>query len=376
MHPPAGTISRFTVEDYQIPGTSLKIDKNIPIFISISAIQRDEKFFPRPEQFDPDRFLQKDQWNHFTYMPFGEGPRLCIGLKFTMDESYVFFRNFVQEIMKKREEAIDKGEGSGYGDFIHQLVLLKKRGIKREEIKNDDEDEENEFLKSDANETDVSWANVDLDDLAAQAMLFFSAGFETTSSLLSFAMFELSSSKNGKQIQRRVAEEVDKVIKEDGGMITYDGLKRMHLLDRVLNETLRLHPPAGTISRFTVEDYQIPGTSLKIDKNIPIFISISAIQRDEKFFPRPEQFDPDRFLQKDQWNHFTYMPFGEGPRLCIGQRFAMMQARLGLAALISKFEFDLCTKKTPVPLKYNKKAFILAPQSGVWLKTKLRRKKK
>ncbi|KAG8228708.1 hypothetical protein J437_LFUL009389 [Ladona fulva] len=82
---------------------------------------------------------------------------------------------------------------------------------------------------------EVSWANISVDDLAAQAMLFFGAGFETTASLLSFALYELSKPGNGKEIQGRVREEVDRVMKEDGGKITYEGLKRMQLLDRVLN---------------------------------------------------------------------------------------------------------------------------------------------
>ncbi|KAG8228709.1 hypothetical protein J437_LFUL009390 [Ladona fulva] len=218
----------------------------------------------------------------------------------------------------------------------------------------------------------VSWANVGVDDLTAQAMLFFGAGFETTASLLSSTLYELSKPGNGKEIQGRVREEVDRVMKEDGGKITYEGLKRMHLLDRVLNETLRIHPPVGLLSRIADENYTIPGTDLKIEKNTMIFISTYSMQHDEKFFSEPLKFDPDRFLHRNEWNHFSFLPFGDGPRLCIGERFAMMQVRLGLAALLSKFDFDLCVEKTPSPLKYSKSAFILASETGIWVKVKCR----
>ncbi|KAG8228707.1 hypothetical protein J437_LFUL009388 [Ladona fulva] len=165
----------------------------------------------------------------------------------------------------------------------------------------------------------VSWANVDLDDLAAQAMLFFAAGLETTSSLSSFVLFELSKSEEGKEIQRNLQEEVDSVMQEDGGKITYAGLKRMQLLERVVNETLRIHPPAGVLSRIAVENYKIPETDLTLEKNTMVFIPTQAMQNDEKFFPEPKKFNPDRFLNKENYNHFAYLPFGDGPRLCIGK---------------------------------------------------------
>ncbi|KAG8228711.1 hypothetical protein J437_LFUL009393 [Ladona fulva] len=295
-----------------------------------------------------------------------------LNLRLSVDEASVFFRNFVEEAVKRREEAIDKGEGNGFGDFLHHLVLLKKTGIKVNEIKEEDDEDKNEFIKGDKEVSEVSWANISVDDLAAQAMLFFGAGFETTAALLSSTLYELSKPGNGKEIQGRVREEVDRVMKEDGGKITYEGLKRMQLLDRVLNETLRIHPPAGALSRIAVENYTIPGTDLKIEKNTMIFISTYSMQHDEKFFSEPSKFDPDRFLHRNEWNHFSFLPFGDGPRLCIGERFAMLQVRQSLASLLSKFEFDLCVEKTPVPLKYAKVSFILASETGIWVKAKLR----
>ncbi|XP_071443295.1 cytochrome P450 6k1-like [Hetaerina americana] len=306
------------------------------------------------------------------------------GMKFTDDLTSSFFRNFVQDLVEKKEKAIEESEKTGgaiktFGDFIHHLVLMKKRGFHfKDEV--DEEDDQSEVVNREQKKLKVepSWANIDNEDLTAQVLLFFSAGFETTSSLLSFALYELSASESGRAIQEKLREEVDRVMEEDGGKITYEGLKRMDLLDRVLKETLRIHPPAGILTRNAVEPYKIPGTNLVIEKGMQLFISMHSIQLDEKYFPNPMHFDPDRFLPENKENikQFSYLPFGDGPRVCIGERFAQMQVKLGLASVITQFEFEVCREKTDVPIRYKKTAFVLTSEQGIWLKVRHRRGKK
>lgn len=115
----------------------------------------------------------------------------------------------------------------------------------------------------------------------------------------------------------------------------------------------------------------MPGTKHVIQKGVGIWVPIYAIQRDPEFYPDPERFDPDRFLPEEveQRNPITYMPFGDGPRQCIGIRFAMMKARVALVTLLMNFEFSVC-EKTLEPLHISKKTFLYSPEDGVWLKVK------
>lgn len=99
-----------------------------------------------------------------------------------------------------------------------------------------------------------------------------------------------------------------------------------------------------------------------------MFVPVYAIQHDPEYYPNPELFDPDRFTADEVQNRnsSTYMPFGDGPRNCIGIRFGMMQARIGLVTLLSNYEFSICDQST-IPLKIAKKEFVLTAEGGVYL---------
>jgi cytochrome P450 family 6 len=86
-------------------------------------------------------------------------------------------------------------------------------------------------------------------------------------------------------------------------------------------ETLRKYPPVPLLTRECTKRYTIPGTSVTIDKGMPVVIPVLGIHKDPKYYPNPEKFYPDRFTveAKSKRNHFTYLPFGEGPRICIGK---------------------------------------------------------
>ena len=100
-----------------------------------------------------------------------------------------------------------------------------------------------------------------------------------------------------------------------------------------------------------------------------IFIPAHAIQHDPDYYPNPELFDPDRFSHEEvkKRNPYTFLSFGEGVRMCIGMRFGMIQAKIGLASLLANFKFDTCSKSI-VPMQFLKHTFILTPSEGVYLK--------
>lgn len=137
----------------------------------------------------------------------------------------------------------------------------------------------------------------------------------------------------------------------------------------ILPETLRLYPSVPVLERRAFQDYKIPGHDVVIPKGMKINIPAYAIQRDERFYPDPDVFNPDRFHQKEVAKRHicTFIPFGEGPRICIGLRFGMMQSRVGLATILSKFRISICSE-TANPLEYSSKTSVLIPKEGLWLR--------
>lgn len=126
----------------------------------------------------------------------------------------------------------------------------------------------------------------------------------------------------------------------------------------------------ANLVRVVADDYRVPETNKILEKGTAVNIPIYALHNDPEYFPNPEKFDPDRFLPEEMAKRHpcVFMPFGEGPRNCIGLRFGMLQARIGLAIMIKNFEFSPCDKMM-YPITLKKTATILAPKNdSLWLK--------
>nr|QYA71986.1 cytochrome P450 [Anoplophora glabripennis] len=204
-----------------------------------------------------------------------------------------------------------------------------------------------------------------MDEMIAQSFVFFIAGFETSSTTMTFALFELATHPD---IQDRLRDEINEVLAKHEGKVTYDSLSEMKYLGQVIDETLRVHSPARILQRICVSDYKVPGEDFVIEKGTHLTISIRGIHYDEEYWKNPKEFDPERFSdeKRKNMNQFTHLPFGEGPRVCIGERFGLMQVRVGLTCLLRKFRVKL-DKKTTLPLKMSAKALVSSAEGGIWL---------
>ncbi|XP_046472545.1 cytochrome P450 6A1-like isoform X2 [Neodiprion pinetum] len=133
-------------------------------------------------------------------------------------------------------------------------------------------------------------------------------------------------------------------------------------------ETLRLRPPVVFHMRKAVTDYTFRGTNVTIPKGQKVWIPVWDIHQNPEYYPKPEVFDPERFTDdmRQARHPMTYLPFGDGPRNCIGARFAVYQTKLGLIKVLSNFKVDVCDK-THIPYKPDPKSFLLAPIGGVYL---------
>lgn len=119
----------------------------------------------------------------------------------------------------------------------------------------------------------------------------------------------------------------------------------------------------------TQENYPVPNTKYVIEKGTMVMIPIDAIHYDENIYPEPHKFDPDRFTEENiKARHpMAWLPFGDGPRNCLGLRFGKMQAKIGLIALLRQFKFSVCPQ-TETPVTLNPKPLILSPLNGIHLK--------
>ncbi|XP_065205804.1 uncharacterized protein LOC135835465 [Planococcus citri] len=201
--------------------------------------------------------------------------------------------------------------------------------------------------------------------MTAQSFFFFVAGFGTSNLVLSGTLFELALLTD---IQKKLKDEIDEYLQKYDDKITYEMVKSMPYLNQVVSEALRKFPVFGGLSRICVRDYQIPNTEVVIEKGTEVYIPIAGLQSDPQYFPNPEQFDPDRFKDfNSSPGRNAYLPFGDGPRSCIGSRFGQMTVKLALVYLLRDFNFEPCSM-TQIPLEYKPFRVATSLNHGIFLK--------
>lgn len=142
------------------------------------------------------------------------------------------------------------------------------------------------------------------------SVVFFLAGFETSSTALSYALYELSLNQ---ELQDKTRVEIEKVLAEHDGKITYEAIMNMEWCGQVISESLRKYTPGNVLLRTCTKEYHVPGTNYIIDKGSNLMLPMSAIHNDPEYFPNPEKFDPERFSPEasKERNPFAFLPFGK-----------------------------------------------------------------
>nr|UXV25388.1 cytochrome P450 P450 6B7-like protein [Mythimna separata] len=253
-----------------------------------------------------------------------------------------FFKFLVDDIIAQRN-----GKPSGRHDFMDLILELRELG----EVNNA------KFGNS------AATVEITDDVIAAQAFVFYVAGYETSATTMAYLMYQLALNQD---VQDKLRAEVDAVIEAHNGEVTYETMKDMKYLNKVFDETLRMYSIVEPLQRRAIKDYKVPGTDLVIEKNTTVLISPRGIQYDEKYYPKPEVFNPDRFDADEVGKRHpcAYLPFGLGPRNCIGMRFARLQSQLCIAMMLSKFIVEP-SKNTDRNLKVAPDRFIIGPDGGI-----------
>uniref|UniRef100_A0A1Y1K1H1 Cytochrome P450 n=1 Tax=Photinus pyralis TaxID=7054 RepID=A0A1Y1K1H1_PHOPY len=195
-----------------------------------------------------------------------------------------------------------------------------------------------------------------LENIAANWWIFFVVGYRTVSSLISFCLYELAMNQS---YQMRVVEECKE--------INSNAIGQMRFLDQCLKETLRKYPASTILRRECTKEYRVPGTSLTINKGDYVYISTLGIHNDPILYPDPEKFLPERFAEGRSRHPCAYIPFGAGPRSCLGQRFAIMEAKIVVAKILKHFRISVNDRTDSEPLPMDPKAFVLQSANGIWI---------
>ncbi|PPD96433.1 hypothetical protein GOBAR_DD06553 [Gossypium barbadense] len=185
---------------------------------------------------------------------------------------------------------------------------------------------------------------INLELIMDECKTFFFAGHETTALLLTWTVMLLATNPHW---QQKVRDEVNKVC--DGGVPSLDQLPKLTLLQMVINESLRLYPPATVLPRMAFQDIKLG--DLLIPKGLSLWIPVLAIHHSEELWGKDaNEFNPERFNSRPFAAGRHFIPFAAGPRNCIGQSFAIMEAKIILAMLISRFSFTISERYRHAPV--------------------------
>jgi len=170
------------------------------------------------------------------------------------------------------------------------------------------------------------------EQLIDEILILFVAGHETTSNALTFSLQLVAQDK---EVQKRIREEVSLFDIND----ILNSIQKLPYTKQCIEETLRLYPPAYFSDRLSLEEDECNG--VKIPKNTQVLLSYYEMHRHQDYWSDPEKFDPDRFCSENKKEHSaSYFPFGAGPRMCIGNNFAMYEMILTLAEMVKNYELE------------------------------------
>uniref|UniRef100_A0A4W6CPC9 unspecific monooxygenase n=1 Tax=Lates calcarifer TaxID=8187 RepID=A0A4W6CPC9_LATCA len=251
-----------------------------------------------------------------------------LGFSLFPKSSTAFFKMVVEKIRAERNGS----SGQKPGDLLQHMINSQTvNEAKNEKQKNGLTDHE----------------------IVSQVTVFMFGGFETSASTLAFLAYNLA---RNPEVMARLQKEIDSTF-PNKGPVQYEALMQMEYLDSVVNESLRLYPPNPRFERIAKETVTI--NRITIPKGMIVMIPVYALHHDPELWPEPEEFKPDRFSKenKQSINSYTYLPFGFGPRNCLGKRFALVMVKLALVEVLQNYSFSVC-KETEIPLQMSPEGLV------------------
>lgn len=279
----------------------------------------------------------------------------ALNVRLTDQELADFFMSILRDNIEYREKHSIRRK-----DFMDMFIRIKNN----ESIQDETLIPELQDKEVDKNET------VTFNELSAQAFVFFVAGSETNSTASTLCMYELAKNPS---IQEKLREDIKNTLQKHNNVISYESIMEMKYLDMVLNETLRKYPIAPDLLRMCRERYvlEVPGYDpLVIEPGTMLWLSILGIQTDPEYYPEPDKFDPERFSEKGKIGRHpqTYLPFGEGPRNCVGMRFALLQSKVAIVQFVKDHMITL--PEGEEDMEFSKQGLLLFASCPIRVKVK------
>uniref|UniRef100_A0AAQ4RL57 Thromboxane-A synthase n=1 Tax=Gasterosteus aculeatus aculeatus TaxID=481459 RepID=A0AAQ4RL57_GASAC len=314
----------------------------------------------------------------FIAFPFITAPLARFLPNKRRDQMNHFFINTIQKIIKQREEQPAEERRR---DFL-QLMLdarTSKECVSLEHFDSAAHAADQETQPSASGEQDDRLPPpqepssrrppkkmITEDEIVGQAFVFLLAGYETSSNTLAFTCYLLAINP---ECQRKVQREVDEFFARHESP-DYTNVQELKYLDMVISETLRLYPPGFRFARDIDQDCVLNGQFLP--KGATLEIPAGFLHYDPEHWTEPQSFIPERFTPeaKASRHPFVYLPFGAGPRNCVGMRLAQLEIKMALVRLFHRFSVVACSE-TKVPLEL-KSSSTLGPKNGIFVKIQRR----
>ncbi|QFT91834.1 putative bifunctional P-450/NADPH-P450 reductase 2 [Roseovarius sp. THAF9] len=193
-------------------------------------------------------------------------------------------------------------------------------------------------------------------ELRDNLLTFIVAGHETTALTLGWSLYLCAFDQD---VQNRARAELRAVCGD--GPVTGEHVEKLPFIRQIIDEALRLYPPAGMVSRTAMANDTLCGREIR--KGDTVILPIYALHRHHMLWEDPDAFRPDRFADRKSVERYAYLPFGDGPRICIGASFALQEAVIILGTLLNRFRFTPVAGRNPDPVMI----LTLRPEGGVWL---------
>lgn len=244
-------------------------------------------------------------------------------------------------------EFYNKKDQPDHSTIFEKILLIKYFNYKFQVIT--ERKELRKLQQSEYSETKLRLAFLDLlldetekrpfftdQDIRNEVDTFVFAGHDTTTVSTAWALFLLG---HHPEVQEQLFEEQQQIFGNSDALPTYKELGEMKYMDRVMKECIRVYPTLLGVSRKITEEVEIGGYTIPV--GVMVQIGIYGCSRDERYFPEPEKFDPDRWLPENSKNRHAYshIPFSAGPRNCVGQKFAQLEEKVMLSMIVRKYTF-------------------------------------
>lgn len=273
-----------------------------------------------------------------------------------------FFVNIVQSIIKKRRETNIKN--NDLIDLMIDALNNNNRDPEGNEVDNEHSKEQYE-LDAKLNGYVKPKKKLDEEYVIGTALTLMQAGFDTTALTMSFLIYELALNP---EYQKKLQDELD-----DTNLDNYTELQNLSYLDAVIHETLRKYPGAAALERTCTKDYKIAGSNIVIKEGEKVQVNRIGISYDPKYFPNPEKFNPDNFSKENRAlrDPYTFLGFSQGPRNCMAMRFALLEVKICIAHLLTRFNFLPC-EKTKQKFEIDRTTIFGGIAGGFWVKCEKR----